>query len=135
TFSNTEYTYRNNDNIPAFILMSIIVALFMGLSVSAEEIIKDKKILKREEFLNLSRLSYLSSKVAILFAISAIQTLLFVFVSHLILEVQGMFWAYWSMLFSVACAANLMGLIASATFSSAITVYILIPILLIPQMI
>ena len=52
--------------------MSIIVALFMGLTVSAEEIIKDRKVLKREEFLNLSRLSYLFSKVFILFSLSAI---------------------------------------------------------------
>src|SRR5690606_35838660 len=43
----TGYMYRYNENIPAFILMSIIVALFMGLTVSAEEIIRDRKILKR----------------------------------------------------------------------------------------
>jgi len=135
TLSSTEYIYRNNDNIPAFIFMSIIVALFMGLSVSAEEIIKDKKILKREEFLNLSRFSYISSKVLILFSISAFQTLLFVWVGNSILEIKGMFFSYWLMLFSVSCGANLMGLIASSTFNSAITVYILIPLLLIPQMI
>jgi len=39
--------------------MSIIVALFIGLTVSAEEIFRDRKILEREKFLNLSRLSYL----------------------------------------------------------------------------
>ena len=135
TASNSEYIYRNNDNISAFILMSIVVALFMGLSVSAEEIIKDKKILKREEFLNLSRGSYLSSKVLILFSLSAIQMLLFVWVGNSILEIKGMYFSYWVMLFSVSCGANLIGLNASSTFNSAITVYILIPILLIPQMI
>ncbi|MCK7536398.1 MAG: hypothetical protein MZV63_38185 [Marinilabiliales bacterium] len=45
----------------------------MGLTVSAEEIIKDRKILKREAFLNLSWNSYLMSKVFVQFAISAIQ--------------------------------------------------------------
>ncbi|HSZ72133.1 MAG TPA: ATP-binding cassette domain-containing protein [Cytophagaceae bacterium] len=135
TESNSEYIFRKNDNIPAFILMAIVVALFMGLSVSAEEIIKDKKILKREQFLNLSRMSYLFSKVLILFALSALQTALFVGVGNYILEIQGMFWPYWLMLFTVSCGANLIGLNASSTFNSAITVYILIPILLIPQMI
>jgi ABC transport system ATP-binding/permease protein len=137
-YSNSDggsYSFRNNDNIPAFILMSIIVALFMGLSVSAEEIIKDKKILKREKFLNLSRMSYLFSKVSILFVLSAFQTALFVLVGNSILEIQGMFLPYWLMLFTVSCGANLIGLNASSTFNSAITVYILIPILLIPQMI
>jgi hypothetical protein len=58
--------------------MSIIVALFMGLTVSAEEIIRDRKILRRESFLNLSWNSYLTSKVFILFSLSAVQTLSFV---------------------------------------------------------
>ncbi len=47
--------------------MSIIVALFMGLTVSAEEIISDRKILRSESFLNLSWNSYLMSKLMILF--------------------------------------------------------------------
>ena len=50
----------------------------MGLTVSAEEIIRDRKILRRESFLNLSWNSYLMSKLFILFTLSAIQTLSFV---------------------------------------------------------
>ena len=46
--------------------MSVIVAIFMGLTVSAEEIIKDRKILKREAFLNLSWSGYLFSKLAVM---------------------------------------------------------------------
>src|SRR5690606_33853852 len=72
------YIFRFNENFPAFLLMSIIVALFMGLTVSAEEIIRDRKILKRQSFLNLSWNSYLMSKLLILFTLSAIQTLSFV---------------------------------------------------------
>ncbi|MEP5069851.1 MAG: ABC transporter permease, partial [Crocinitomicaceae bacterium] len=85
----SQYTFYKNENIPVFFFMSIIVALFMGLTVSAEEIIKDRKILKREGFLHLSKLSYLSSKTLILFCLSAVQTLLFVLVGSLILEIQG----------------------------------------------
>ncbi|MDN5212475.1 ATP-binding cassette domain-containing protein [Fulvivirgaceae bacterium BMA12] len=129
------YLFRFNDNVPAFIMMSIVVALFMGLSVSAEEIIKDRKILKRESFLNLSWNSYLFSKLIILFTLSAIQTLTFVLIGQFILEIKGMTISYWMVLFSVSCFANVLGLNASSTFKSAINVYILIPILLIPQMI
>ncbi len=130
-----EYMFRFNDNFPAFILMSIIVALFMGLTVSAEEIIRDRKILKRESFLNLSWNSYLLSKVAILFLLSAIQTLTYVFISSLILEVHGMNFAFWLVLFSTSCFANVLGLNISSAFNSAVTVYVMIPLLLIPQMI
>jgi hypothetical protein len=47
--------------------MSVVVALFIGLTVSAEEIIRDRKIRKRESFLNLSKGSYLWSKIIIMF--------------------------------------------------------------------
>jgi ABC transport system ATP-binding/permease protein len=131
----TGYLFRFNDNFPAFILMSIIVALFMGLTVSAEEIIRDRKILKRESFLNLSWNSYLISKLSILFTLSAIQTLSFVLVGNLILEVKGMNIAFWLVLFSTSCFSNVLGLNISSAFKSAVTVYVLIPLLLIPQMI
>ncbi|NIK73724.1 ABC-type multidrug transport system ATPase subunit [Thermonema lapsum] len=130
-----EYVYRFNDNIPAYILICVLVALFMGLTVSAEEIIKDRKIRKREAFLNISKHSYLLSKVLILFTLSAIQTLSFVLIGNAILEVQGMTWTYWLVLFSVSCFANMLGLNISNTFNSVVTVYITIPLLLIPQMI
>ena len=135
TNDGQDYLFRFNDNVPAFIMMSIVVALFMGLSVSAEEIIKDRKILKRESFLNLSWNSYLLSKLFIMFTLSALQTLSFVLIGQFILEIKGMTMSYWIVLFSVSCFANVLGLNASSTFKSAINVYILIPILLIPQMI
>ena len=130
---NTLYRFGDNVNIPAYIFMSIVVALFMGLTVSAEEIIKDRKILQRESFLNLSRGSYLYSKILILFTLSAIQTLSYVVIGNYILEIQGMNLPFWLILFSTSCFANVLGLNISSAFNSAVTIYILIPILLIPQ--
>lgn len=130
----TSYIFRENDNIIAYLFISVIVALFIGLTVSAEEIIRDRKILKRERFLNLSRGSYLLSKICIMFIISAIQTFTFVLIGNSILEIKGMFLDYWLVLFSTACFANLLGLNISSAFNSAVTIYILIPFLIIPQL-
>jgi ABC-type multidrug transport system ATPase subunit len=131
-----EYLFRFNDNLPAYLLMSIIVALFMGLTVSAEEIIRDRKILRRESFLNLSWNSYLMSKLGILFTLSAIQTILFVIVGNVILEIEwSMLLPMWFILFTTSCFANVLGLNVSSAFNSAVTVYVMIPLLLIPQMI
>ena len=132
--SSSEYTLEENLNLPVFFFMSVIVALFMGLTISAEEIIRDRKILKREAFLNLSRLSYLLSKIVILFSISLGQTLSFVWISNWILEIQDMNVSTWIILFSVSCFANILGLNISSAFKSAVTVYILIPLLIIPQL-
>ena len=127
------YVFQENMNIPAYIFMAIVVALFMGLTVSAEEIIKDRKILKREAFLNLSWGSYLMSKIIMLLVLSAVQTFTFVLVGNLILSIKGMYFDYWLVLFSASFFANMLGLNISSAFNSAVTIYIIIPILLIPQ--
>lgn len=129
------YTFSNNSNLTVYLFMSVIVALFIGLTLSAEEIIKDRKILKRERFLNLSKFSYLLSKIVILFSISAFQAFLFTLIGNSILEIKGMFFEYWLALFSAWCFANMLGLIISDSFKTVITIYILIPFILIPQLI
>ena len=129
-----KYIFSENPNIPPFIFMAVIVALFMGLVISAEEIFKDRILLKREKFLNLSRSSYLFSKIAILFMFSAFQTLIFALISTHMLEIAGMTWRYWLILFSASCWANLIGLNISAGLNSVVTIYILIPLILVPQL-
>jgi len=124
----------DNRNYPIFMFMGIIVALFMGLTVSAEEIFRDRKILEREKFLNLSRSSYLVSKINFLFSLSAIQTLTFILVANLILEVRGMLLQQWLILFSTACFGNILGLNISAGMRTAVSIYILIPLILVPQL-
>ena len=67
TGAHSTYVFRESENVPQFLFISVVVALFIGLTVAAEEIIKDQKILKRESFLNLSKSSYLLSKITIMF--------------------------------------------------------------------
>jgi ABC-type multidrug transport system ATPase subunit len=134
--NRNEYVFYENENIVPYIFMSIIVALFLGLTVSAEEIFRDRKILKREEFLNLSRSSYLVAKVVILVMISAIQSSLYILVGNSILSFSepSMYFSFWLVLFPMWVLANMMGLNISSAFNSAVTIYILIPLLMIPQM-
>jgi hypothetical protein len=128
-----QYAFGENENITAFLFMSVIVSLFVGLIISAEEIIRDRRILVRESFLRLSKSSYIYSKVSYLFALSAIQTLLYVLISNYILEMHGMLGRFWIILFSASCFANLLGLLISSIFSSVVVIYILVPLLIVPQ--
>lgn len=128
------YAFSDNINLPVYLFMSIVVSLFMGLTVSAQEIYKDRQILERESFLNLSRLSYINSKVVYLFVLSAIQTLSFVLIGNYILEIHGMTLYYWAVLFTISCFANMIGLNISSALNSVINIYILIPFILVPQL-
>ena len=129
------YTLEGNSNLPVYIFMSVIVGVFMGLTGSAEEIIKDRRILKRETFLNLSWSSYLLSKVSVQFTLSAIQAATFVIIGNSIMGIKGMYFHYWIVLFSAWASSNLMGLVISDSFKTVVTIYILIPFLVIPQII
>ncbi|MCG8578504.1 MAG: ATP-binding cassette domain-containing protein [Bacteroidales bacterium] len=133
--TDSVYSFAKNPNITVYIIMSVIIALFVGLTVSAEEIISDRKIQKRESFLNLSRLSYLFSKLFILSGLSAIQSALFVLIGNYIIELNGMFFHYWLILFSCSVFANILGLNISDTFKKTVNIYIIIPFLIIPQLI
>ena len=131
---NPSYSFYNNENVPVYFFMSVVVSLFFGLTLSAEEIFRDRKILKREQFLHLSRSSYLLSKVWVMFSISALQTLTYIVIGNFVLEIPLTEMRYWFILFSCSCFANMLGLNISSSFNSAVTIYILIPLLIIPQL-
>ncbi len=128
------YVFSENENLFAYILMAVVVALFLGLTVSAEEIIRDRKILQREKFLNLSRFSYINAKVVIMFILSFIQMVSFVLIGNTILGIRGLTVEYCWILFTTACFANMLALNISSALNSVVTIYILIPFILVPQL-
>lgn len=130
---STGYTVMDNKNMVIYYFMAIIVAVFLGMSGSAEEIIKDRTLLKRERYLNLSYSSYIWSKIVYSAIVSLIQTALFIIVGNLIMGLHGMFLAWWLILFVSSLLSNLIGLLLSQSLNSVVSIYISIPILLIPQ--
>ncbi len=128
------YLFSENENLYAYLFMAIVVSLFLGLTVSAEEIIRDRKILQRERFLSLSRFSYINSKVMIMFVLSAIQMFSFVLIGNYILGIKGLTINYFLVLYSTSCFANMLGLNISSALNSVVTIYILIPFILVPQL-
>lgn len=128
------YVYGQAENVPHFLFIAVIVAIFMGLTVSAEELFRDRLMRKREAHLQLDWSAYLTSKVAVLFGISAIQTLLFASISHPILALPGHFGSYAFTLLSVSACANLFGLCMSLMFNSVRVIYLAIPLFIIPQL-
>ena len=129
----TGYTLFDNKNFMAFMFMAVIVATFIGMSGTAEDIFRDRALLKREKFLRLSYPAYISSKVVCAAAISIIQTLLFVVVGQAIMGFHDLFFRWWLALFAAAFVANLTGLLLSQCLNSIVAIYVTIPLLLIPQ--
>lgn len=135
------YTVMDNKNLVSYMFMAVIVSVFIGMSGSAEEIIKDRLLLKREKFLSLSYFSYISSKIVFMAIVVLLQTFLFLIVGNVIqglsfstLATNGeLFLTWWMIMFAVAFLSGLTGLILSQCLNSIVSIYISIPILLIPQ--
>lgn len=135
TQPGAEYTFRASENLPPFLFISVIVALFLGLSVSAEEILRDQSLLKRERFLQVKWRHYVHAKLFVVAAVSAIHSLGFVLVSHAILKIPGFIFTHALVMFVVSLFGNMLGLLISAWFKTAKVIYIVIPLLVIPQII
>jgi len=127
------YSVMDNKNMVSYFFMAIIVATFIGMSGSAEEIFKDRALLKREKFLRLSYSSYIWSKIVYMAMVSLVQTLLFVLIGNHIMGIECLFGVWWLILFVTSLLSSLTGLLLSQCLNSIVAIYISIPMLLIPQ--
>jgi len=118
-----EYIYSQNENIPMYLFLSVVVAIFLGLVLSAGEILKEKNILEKEEYLEFSRFSYINSKILYLFPVIALQTFLYVLTGNSILGIRDILWSYWLVLFSSGCFGILLGLLFSSSVDSSDVLY------------
>ena len=133
--ADADYTFRASENVPPFLFISVIVALFLGLSVSAEEILRDRTLLKREQFLQVKWHNFVHAKLTVVAVVSVVHSLGFVLVSHAILDIPGFVLTHTLVLFAVAFFGNVLGLLISALCNTAKVIYIVIPLLVIPQII
>ncbi len=127
------YSLMDNRNFVQYLFMAVIVAVFLGMTASAEEIIRDRAVLKREKFLSLSYPAYIWSKIAYTAAVSLVQTSLFILVGNAVIGIHGVFFVFLAVLFTTAVVSNLVGLLLSQLLNSIVSIYISIPLLLVPQ--
>ena len=128
-----EYVLRDNVNLPGYYFISSVIAVFLGMALSADEINRDRRILERERLLRLSRGAYLASKFAWLLLAAAVQTALYTVIGSALLRIPPSWLTPWWILFSTAVCASMIGLILSDSLASASAIHILIPVLLAPQ--
>lgn len=132
---HSPYTLLTNENYPSILFVNILAMIFLGLLSPAEEILKDRKIRLRERFLHLSWGSYIHAKLIWSALLSALQTTLYWGIVSLSIQVSHAWLDTWLILYVVALASNLLALNLSDAFTQPVPVYILIPILLIPQLV
>lgn len=129
------YTFATAFHIPTWLFMSLVVAMFLGLTNSADEIIRDRHLLSRERNHNLRTLYYLSGKILSLSAFALVQCFIYLLIGNWMLEVRDMFFVHLWWMFLTALTGACLGLLVSSLVNDSRTAINAIPLLLIPQII
>ena len=130
-----KYDYASAYQIPTFLFLTLIVAMFLGLTNSADDIIRDRVVLQRERNLNVRLPYYVFAKTVSLGVFALGQCILFVLIGNYILEIRGMFWIDLGIVFLTAMGGIALGLVISSLVSDAKTAANIVPLVLIPQII
>jgi ABC-type multidrug transport system ATPase subunit len=133
--SDRPYVFAAAFHIPTYIFIALLVALFLALMNSVEDVIRDRVVLQRERNLDVRVGYYITAKFITLCVFSALQCALFVVVGNSILEVRGMFVHYFLWTFLTAVSGLSLGLLVSAIVPNSKTGALLVPLILIPQLI
>jgi ABC-type multidrug transport system ATPase subunit/ABC-type multidrug transport system permease subunit len=130
-----KYDFASAFHIPTYIFLSLLVAMFLALMNSVDDIIRDRVVLHRERNLDVRLSYYIIAKFCTLALFSAFQCMLFVLVGNRILEIRGMFWDYFFYMFITAASGTSLGLLISSIVADAKTAANFVPLVLIPQLI
>ncbi|TDU81254.1 ABC-type multidrug transport system ATPase subunit [Prosthecobacter fusiformis] len=129
------YTYATAFHIPTYLFMSLVVAMFLGLTNSADEIIRDRHTLSRERNHNLRTFYYLSGKIISLSTFALIQCFIYLLIGNNVLEIRDMFFVHLWWMFVTALTGICLGLLISSIVTDNRTAINAIPLILIPQII
>ncbi len=129
------YSFATAFHIPTYLFMSLVVAMFLGLTNSADEIIRDRHTLNRERNHNLRTFYYLCGKIISLSTFALIQCFIYLLIGNSVLEIRDMFWVHLWWMFITALTGACLGLLISSVVTDNRTAINAIPLILIPQII
>ena len=129
------YTFGSAFHIATYLFLSLVVAMFLGLTNSADEVIRDRALLTRERNLGSGLLGYLGTKILTLSIFAAVQCAFYVVIGNAVLEIRGMFLPYFFWLFVTSACGVTVGLLVSCFVDDVKTALNIIPLILLPQII
>jgi len=128
------YFPNENIHLPVFFMMSIVVAIFGGLVFSISEISREQTVRKREFVVEGNNRRFFLIKLMRLTLLSGLQSLLF---SAVALWILDMFWLFGSLTliyFVLMLSGSIIGMLVSVLAKGKSWGYIMIPIIIIPQL-
>ncbi len=132
---SSTYDFASAFHIPTYLFLSLVVAMFLGLTNSVDDIIRDRPVLLRERNLNVRLGYYLAAKAITLGLFAMAQCVLFTLIGDRMLGVRGFFFIEFAAMFLTAFSGISLGLLISSLVAEGKTAVNMIPVVLIPQII
>ena len=127
------YNYYQNHNAILFDFIAVIIFIFIGLANSIDDILGEKRIIKRELKMGISALSQLTSKHLVLFLMTCVQALLFYLVSAWVLDMRGFLLPKFVFYVLSGMTGYSLGLLFSSIIKDRSAVINILPLVIIPQ--
>jgi ABC transport system ATP-binding/permease protein len=128
------YEFATALHIPAYLFLSVTVAMFLGLTNSASEILRDRAVLRRERNCQPGGFSYVFAKFLALSLVAAAQCLFYLIVGNHFLEIEGVLLYHWIWMTLTALTGTAMALMISSMVRTERAALTAVPLLLVPQM-
>jgi len=128
------YDFSTALHIPAYLFLSATVAMFLGLTNSATEILRDRPLLRRERNCQPGAGLYITAKLCALGIVAAAQCLAYLIIGNWILEIRGMLLDHWFWMTLTAWTGTGLALVVSSLVKTERAALTSVPLLLVPQM-
>ena len=128
------YEFPTALHIPAYLFLSATVAMFLGLTNSATEILRDRSVLRRERNSRANPLLYVGAKFCALGLVAAAQCFVYTLIGHFLLEIRGTVPSQWLWMTLTACTGTGLALLVSSIVKTERAALTAVPLLLVPQM-
>lgn len=129
-----KYEFSSGLHIVTYLFLSVTVAMFLGLTNSATEILRDLPVLRRERNTRYGTGLYISAKCTTLTLLALIQCAIYVSIGHHFLEIKEMWFTHWLWMSTTAITGTAMAMLISAIVKSERAALSSIPLLLVPQL-
>ncbi|WP_435893637.1 ATP-binding cassette domain-containing protein [Oceaniferula spumae] len=128
------YSFHSGLHLPVYIFLTVTIGMFLGLTNSATEILRDFPVLRRERNCRTGTILYVGAKFLALSIVAALQCAIYTWIGHEMLDIYGMFTTHWMWMTLTALCGTAMALVVSSLVTTERAALSAVPLLLVPQL-
>lgn len=128
------YAFHSGLHIVTYLFLSVTVGMFLGLTNSATEILRDRPTLRRERNYKYSNFLFIAAKFSSLSVLVAIQCAIYLLIGNSMLEIQDMWLPHWLWMTVTAMSGTAIALFISTFVKTERAALSAVPLVLVPQL-